>query len=73
MNPDTGRFERMTDKEAEAFYEAMVIEAPHRLADAHRRHGIKQAQIFRVGEAVEIKGCAYRVKAIHTKSITFER
>ena len=74
MNPDTGRFQRLTEEQAETFEYAMRNGGKEGtgLAEAHRRHGIKQAQVFRVGEEVEIKGCSYRVKSIHSKSLVLE-
>jgi uncharacterized Zn finger protein len=67
VNPTTGRFQPITEEQVFEFHRN-----EGELADAHRRHGIKQAQIFSIGEEVEIKGARYRVKSIHTKSIVFE-
>lgn len=81
MNPSTGRFVPLTEEQARLFegfprmeQEEFVYEAPVReLVEAHRKHKITTPQLFRVGEKVEIKGCEYRVKSIHSNSIVFYR
>ena len=60
MNPDTGNFEELKTELLDEYEEKW------------KSHGIKQQQIFRVGEVVELKGANYRVKSIHSRSIVLQ-
>ncbi len=77
MNPDTGRFEPVSEAQAEIFTRftkrltSAEEEENHELIKAWKRHGITEAQMFSRGEVVEIKGARYRVKSIHEDRVVF--
>lgn len=71
MQPSTGTFLNITDEQAAALQGHIDRGEDEEtgLAKDHRKHGIKQAQIWRVGEVVKLKGADYRVKSIHTRTL----